>query len=59
VMKFENGKIAHEHIYWDQASLLVQVGMLDPVVLPAVGVDQARTLLDRSLPLNALMTAKE
>jgi len=59
VMKFENGKIAHEHIYWDQASLLVQVGMLDPAVLPAVGVDQARTLLDPSLPLNALMTAKD
>ena len=39
--------------------LLVQVGMLDPAVLPAVGVDQARTLLDQSLPLNALMTAKE
>ena len=59
VMKFENGKIAHEHIYWDHASLLVQVGMLDPTVLPAVGVGQAHALLDRSLPLNALMTAKE
>lgn len=58
VMKFENDKIAHEHIYWDQASLLVQVGLLDPTVLPIVGVDQARTLLDQSLPLNALMTAK-
>ena len=34
VMKFENGKIAHEHIYWDQASLLVQVGLLDPRTLP-------------------------
>ena len=59
VMKFESGKIAHEHIYWDQASLLVQVGMLDPAALPAVGVDQARTLLDQSLPLNVLITAKE
>lgn len=58
VMKFENGKIAHEHIYWDQASLLVQVGLLDPKTLPVIGVDQARTLLDQSLPLNALMTAK-
>lgn len=55
VMKFENGKIAHEHIYWDQASLLVQVGLLDQKVLPVVGVDQARTVLDQSLPLNALM----
>ena len=57
VMKFENGKIAHEHIYWDQAALLVQVGLLDPQTLPVVGVDQARTLLDRSLPLNRLITA--
>jgi carboxymethylenebutenolidase len=59
VMKFENDKIAHEHIYWDQASLLVQVGLLDPTVLPVVGVDQARTLLDPSLPLNALIASKE
>jgi carboxymethylenebutenolidase len=56
VMKFENGKIAHEHIYWDQASLLVQVGLLAPEALPVIGVDQARTLLDNSLPLNRLIT---
>jgi carboxymethylenebutenolidase len=30
VMKFENGRVAHEHVWWDQASLLVQVGLLDP-----------------------------
>jgi carboxymethylenebutenolidase len=58
VIRFENGKIAHEHIYWDQASLLVQVGLLDPRTLPVIGVDQARTLLDQSLPLNRLMTAQ-
>lgn len=57
VMKFENGKIAHEHIYWDQASLLVQVGLLDPRTLPVVGNEQARTLLDTSLPLNGLIKA--
>jgi len=45
VMKFENGKIAHEHIWWDQASLLVQVGLLDPGNLPVAGVDQAKKLL--------------
>jgi len=45
VMKFENGKIAHEHVWWDQASLLVQVGLLDPANLPVVGVEQARRLL--------------
>jgi len=45
VMKFENGKVAHEHVWWDQASLLVQVGLLDPATLPVVGVEQARNLL--------------
>jgi carboxymethylenebutenolidase len=45
VMKFENGKVAHEHIWWDQASLLVQVGLLDPAKLPVAGVEQARRLL--------------
>ena len=45
VMKFENGKIAHEHVWWDQASLLVQIGLLDPANLPVVGAEQARNLL--------------
>ena len=45
VVKFENGKIAHEHIYWDQASLLVQVGLLDARTVPAVGKEQAERLL--------------
>ena len=33
IMNFKDGKIAHEHIYWDQASLLVQVGLLDPRII--------------------------
>ena len=45
VMKFENRKVAHEHIWWDQGSLLVQVGLLDPANLPVAGVEQARQLL--------------
>ena len=45
VMKFENGKVAHEHVWWDQASLLVQVGLLDPARLPVAGIEQARKLL--------------
>jgi carboxymethylenebutenolidase len=45
VMKLENGKVAHERLYWDQASLLVQVGLLDPGNLPVVGIEQARRLL--------------
>jgi hypothetical protein len=38
-------KVAHEHIWWDQASLLVQVGLLDPGNLPVVGIEQARKLV--------------
>ena len=45
VMGFENGKVAHERFYWDQASLLAQVGLLDPGNLPVMGVEQARKLL--------------
>ena len=46
VMKFRNGKVAHEHIYWDQASLLVQIGLLSPDKLPMSGVEQAKRLLE-------------
>jgi carboxymethylenebutenolidase len=46
VMKFKGGKIAHEHIYWDQASLLVQIGLLDPKRLPVSGIEQARILME-------------
>ncbi|MBD1930236.1 ester cyclase [Trichocoleus sp. FACHB-90] len=55
IIRFRDGKIAHEHLYWDQASVLVQLGMLDPVTLPVVGVDSARKVLDPSLPSNALI----
>ncbi len=56
VMKFAGGKIAYEHIYWDQASLLVQVGLLDPKLLPAIGMEQAKALRDPSFPLNPFLT---
>lgn len=55
IVGFEGGKVAHEHIYWDQACLLVQIGLLDPEGLPVSGVEQARKITDRSLPSNALM----
>ncbi|MGH8896826.1 MAG: hypothetical protein ACRDZ4_07350 [Egibacteraceae bacterium] len=44
VVTFQGDKIAHEHIYWDQASVLVQVGLLDPAGLPVVGAAQAAKL---------------
>jgi carboxymethylenebutenolidase len=50
VVGFENGKISHEHIYWDQASVLVQVGLLDPGGLPVSGAESARKVLDPTLP---------
>jgi carboxymethylenebutenolidase len=30
IVRFQDGKVAHEHIYWDQATVLVQLGLLDP-----------------------------
>ena len=48
VMKIKNGKVAHEHIYWDQASVLAQVGLLDPQNLPVSGEDQAKRLAELS-----------
>jgi carboxymethylenebutenolidase len=55
IVRFRNGKLAHEHIYWDQASVLVQIGLLDPDKLPVVGVESAKKVLDPSLPANHLM----
>ena len=55
IVGFRDGKLAHEHIYWDQASVLVQVGLLDPAHLPVAGIDSARKLLDPSLPSNRLI----
>lgn len=55
VIQFRGNKLCHEHIYWDQASVLVQIGLLDPTGLPVAGVETARKLLDESLPSNTLM----
>ena len=56
VVGFEDGKVKHEHIYWDQASLLAQVGLIDPEGLPVTGGEQARNLLERRAePMNQLL----
>jgi carboxymethylenebutenolidase len=55
IVRFREGKLAHEHIYWDQASVLVQIGLLDPAKLPVAGVESARKVLDPTLPANELM----
>ncbi len=60
VMGFdEEGRVAYEHIYWDQASLLVQVGLLDPELLPVAGAEQARRVLDPKVPANELIKRAE
>ncbi|MGI9523930.1 MAG: ester cyclase [Hyphomicrobiaceae bacterium] len=55
IVGFVDGKVAHEHIYWDQASVLVQVGLLKPEGLPVAGIECARKVADNSLPSNQLM----
>jgi carboxymethylenebutenolidase len=59
VMAFEGGRVAHEHIYWDQATALVQVGLLEPDGLPVTGAEQAHKLLDKSLPSNTLLAHRD
>jgi carboxymethylenebutenolidase len=56
VAGFRDGKLSHEHIYWDQASVLVQVGLLNPAGLPVTGAEQAEKLLSpRTIPANTLL----
>ena len=57
LVAFRGDKLAHEHIYWDQASVLVQIGKLDPAGLPVAGIATAKKLLDETLPSNTLMAA--
>ena len=55
IVHFRDGKLAHEHIYWDQASVLAQLGLIDTTRLPVAGVESAQKVLDPSLPSNKLM----
>jgi carboxymethylenebutenolidase len=55
VVQFDGEKLAHEHLYWDQASVLVQLGLLQLGRLPVVGAEAAKSVLDRSVQLNALI----
>ena len=58
IVQFAGDKLVHEHIYWDQASVLVQIGKLDPANLPVVGAAAADKVMDKTLPSNALMGDK-
>jgi carboxymethylenebutenolidase len=55
VVRFRDSKLAHEHIYWDQASVLVQLGLLDDRSLPVAGRETASKALNPRLPSNALI----
>jgi carboxymethylenebutenolidase len=55
IVQFDGDKLVHEHIYWDQASVLVQIGILDPAGLPVAGGETARKALDKTAPSNVLM----
>jgi carboxymethylenebutenolidase len=55
IVHFRDGKLSNEHIYWDQASVLVQLGLLDAANLPVAGLESARKLADPSLPSNHLI----
>ena len=55
IVQFQGDKLVHEHIYWDQASVLVQIGKLDPQGLPVAGAETARKVIDKTLPSNPLM----
>jgi carboxymethylenebutenolidase len=55
VICFRGDKLYNEHIYWDQASVLVQIGALDPTGLPVAGIQTAKKMVDETLPTNTLM----
>jgi carboxymethylenebutenolidase len=55
IVQFRGGKLVHEHIHWDQATALVQLGLLDPKNLPTAGRETAEKLVDETRPSNKLM----
>ena len=49
IVGVQDDKITHEHIYWDQASVLMQIGLIDPAGLPVTGAEGARRVLNPKL----------
>lgn len=45
IIQFANGKVANEHLYWDQATVLFQLGILDAPVA-AAGMGSAAKLIE-------------
>jgi carboxymethylenebutenolidase len=55
IVKFDGDKVAHEHIYWDQGSLLAQIGSIDASHLPITGAEQAEHLLNQRYATNPFL----
>jgi carboxymethylenebutenolidase len=58
IVQVRGNKLCSEHLYWDQASVLAQLGLLNSEELPIAGVEQADRVLDEKLPLNSLRAAQ-
>jgi carboxymethylenebutenolidase len=50
VCTFKDGKLESERAYWDQASMLMQLGVLDASGLPVTGAETVRKLLQLTGP---------
>jgi carboxymethylenebutenolidase len=48
IVKIKNSKFSHEHLYWDQALVLVQVVLLKPEKIPITGIEQTKKLVELS-----------
>ncbi len=46
IVRFKGDKLAHEHIYWDQASVLKQIGLITDAGLPVCGIESARKVVE-------------
>lgn len=57
LVRFRGDRVCHEHIYWDQASALKQIGALDADGLPVAGAEAeaAEKVLDETRPSNIFM----
>jgi carboxymethylenebutenolidase len=54
IAQFDGDKLVCENLYWDQASVLVQLGLLDENTLPVLGAVSTRSVVDHTLPMNPL-----
>ncbi len=50
IVGIDGDRVAYEHIHWDQANVLVQIGLLDPTGLPVAGSGAAAKLRNPALP---------